>query len=112
MAYKLQINKENTPPIQSVTPLAAHRLMLRFATGSEVLLNMGNHLETLRYSPLADEDVFRSVTTNGNTLFFGVREIPPVLKPNFPEYATIAAVKIPVLEVMRLAVGFPVWGEE
>ena len=56
--------------ICSVTPLPGKRLRLELCTGSMLELNMENRLGTMRCYALRDEDVFRSVTTDGYTLRF------------------------------------------
>lgn len=100
---------EKPSAIQRVTPLTDYRLELTFTSGSLMILNMADRLDTIRYSPLADRDVFQSVATDGDTLLFGVKKVPAAVNRNVPMPDTVAAVEIPVLEAMRLAVGFPVW---
>lgn len=101
--------EKKLPAIGRVTPLPDYRLELQFTTGSKLILDMTDRLDTLRYSPLIHGDVFRSVSTDGDTLFFGVQDVPAAMKENFPVPDTVAAVEIPVWEALRLAINFPVW---
>lgn len=103
--------EEQPPAIGRVTPLPDYRLELQFTSGSLLILDMANRLDTIRYSPLADGNVFQSVTTDGDTLFFGAKDTTVTVRQNCSEPDTVAAVKIPVWEALRLAIDFPVWGD-
>ena len=59
--------------ISAVLPLEGKRLRLIFSTGSELILNMENRLNTVRFFPLRDDKVFNSVKTDGFSLQFEVR---------------------------------------
>jgi hypothetical protein len=54
-----------------VQALESGRLRLEMKTGSILTLNMESRLHTIRYSPLKEPEVFQSVHTDGETLFFG-----------------------------------------
>ena len=60
------------PLIKGVVPLANKRLRIMLNTGSELLLNMENRLNTVRFFPLQDESVFYSVKTDGFYIRFDV----------------------------------------
>ena len=62
--------------IKEVMPLEGKRLRLVLSTGSELLLNMSNRLNTVRFCPLKDDEVFNSVTADGFYLHFDI-------KPNY-----------------------------
>ena len=62
---------ERTPSILRVTPLTRFRLRLELGSGSVLVLNMKDRLHSIRFCPLAEPEVFASVTTDGETLFFG-----------------------------------------
>lgn len=99
----------NLPAINRVMPLSDHRLELWFTTGSSLVLDMSNYLNTLRYSPLMDTEVFQSVTTDGNTLLFGEVDTPESLRKSIPGQEKIVAVEISVWEALRLAINCSVW---
>lgn len=54
-----------------VQALESGRLRMEMKTGSILTLNMERRLHTIRYSPLKEPEVFQSVRTDGETLFFG-----------------------------------------
>ncbi len=66
-----EYNREKIPPILKVTPLAHYRLRLELGSGSILELNMENRLHTIRFCPLAESKVFFTVTTDGESLYFG-----------------------------------------
>ena len=51
------------PTILRVMPLEGFRLRLE--------LDMSNRLDTIRFCPLREPEVFQSVTTDGRRLYFG-----------------------------------------
>ena len=53
--------------------LPKKRLRLTLRTGSELVFNMQNRLNTNRFYPLNDDAVFNSVTTDGFCLHFDVK---------------------------------------
>lgn len=57
--------------ILRVTPLKNYKLRLELGSGSVLELDMENRLDTIRFCPLADPEVFASVTTDGRKLYFG-----------------------------------------
>lgn len=54
-----------------VQPLENSRIRLEMATGSVLVMNMENHIRTSRYSDLKDEELFRSVRADRESLIFG-----------------------------------------
>ena len=64
---------ESSRMIRSVTPLCGKRLRLELSTGSVLELNMASRLETVRFCPLRDEEIFNSVSTDGFYLHFNVQ---------------------------------------
>ena len=60
------------PVISAVFPLEGKRIRIVFRTGSELILNMKNRLDTVRFYPLRDDKVFNSVKTDGCRLCFDV----------------------------------------
>ena len=64
---------ENDPLITEVVPLPQKRLRITLRTGSELVLNMHNQLNTNRFYPLKDDAVFSSVTTDGLYRHFDVK---------------------------------------
>lgn len=77
--------------ILRVQPLENGRLRLEMKSGSILILNMENWLHTIRYSPLMAPEVFKSVSTDGESLFFG-----HILKIDAEELTNLA-LKIPPL---------------
>ena len=67
---------DRVPRITEVVPLKGKYLKLNLSTGSVLLLNMKNRLNTTRFYPLNDDTVFNSVTTDGFYLHFHT-------KPNY-----------------------------
>lgn len=65
--------QSESPVILSVTPLKEKRLRIVFGTGSELILNMKNRLNTVRFFPLRDDTVFDSVKTDGFCLYFDAK---------------------------------------
>lgn len=62
--------KKNSPAIRAVNPLDRRRLHIEFVSGSSLELNMENRLHTTRYYDLNSDAIFRSVSTDGEKLFF------------------------------------------
>lgn len=60
------------PLIKSVIPQEGKRIRIILGTGSELILNMENRLNTVRFCPLQDESVFYSVKTDGFYIRFDV----------------------------------------
>ena len=56
------------PSIRAVTAQRDHVLRVVWASGSITLVNMRPSLEEARFAPLRDEEVWRSVTTDGHTI--------------------------------------------
>lgn len=81
------------PLITKVVPLEGKRLRLTLYTGSELVLNMENRLNTMRFYPLNDDDIFHSVTTDGFYLHFDTT-------PNY-------ALDFTLREALRMAVYAP-----
>ena len=63
--------KKSSPLILHVQPLDNYWLRLEMGSGSVLELNLENRLHTIQFCPLKDREVFRSVTTDGEALFFG-----------------------------------------
>lgn len=77
--------------ILSVQPLGNNRLRLEMKSGSILILNMENWLDTVPYSPLKESEVLQSVSTDGEKLSFG-----HILKIEAEELTNLA-LKIPPL---------------
>ena len=56
---------------KAVTPMEAYCLNIEMATGNSVLIDLSSKLESNRFFPLKDLDVFRSVSIDGDFLVFG-----------------------------------------
>lgn len=56
---------------KSVTPLEGCQLRIEMATGNTVMLDLSLKLETNRFCPLKDPEVFHSVAIDGDFLVFG-----------------------------------------
>ena len=87
------MGKSQNLMIRQVIPLEGWRLRLLLCTGSELLLNMANRLETVRFCPLKDEAVFNSVTTDGFYIHFDV-------EPNY-------ALDFTLREALKMSVSAP-----
>ena len=61
--------------ITEVTPREDHILQVLFVSGSKVLLDMKPHLDSVRFFPLKEPEVWRSATTNGVFVRFGDVEL-------------------------------------
>ena len=57
----------------SVTPLENHRLRIEMSSGNTILLDLTSKLETTRFCPLKEPEVFESVAIDGDFLVFGRR---------------------------------------
>lgn len=57
--------------IKSTTPLNDWRLFVEMETGSVILVDLSHKLDTARFGDLRDQELFRSVTTDGDTLSWG-----------------------------------------
>lgn len=78
--------------IAGVSAMPGHRLRIELRTGSVLELNMSNRLDSARYYPLRDEELMRTVTTDGSYLRFG-RE---------PNFAVQFSVRMAVLMALNL----------
>lgn len=91
-AKRSDYRRKEIPNIVSVTPLSDYRVHLVLGSGSTLELNFANRLDTIRYCPLADPEVFASVSTNGWSLSFGralelsIQEIVELAVIAPPEY--------------------------
>lgn len=56
---------------KAVTPMEDYSLQIEMATGNTILLDLSSKLETTRFYPLKDPDVFKSVAIDGDFLVFG-----------------------------------------
>ena len=56
------------PPIQSVIAQPGYILRVNWTSGSTTLLNMRPNLKSPRFAALRDEEVWRSVSTDGYTI--------------------------------------------
>lgn len=56
---------------KAVTPLEGCQLHIEMATGNTVLLDLSRKMETTRFCPLKDPELFRSVAIAGDFLVFG-----------------------------------------
>ena len=61
--------------ITAVKPLENYVLQVDFVSGSRLLLDMSEKINSLRFRPLKKLDVWNSVTTNGIFVRFGNIEI-------------------------------------
>ena len=72
-------SERQPPTILRVMPLEGFRLrlelgsgsVLELGSGSVLELDMSNRLDTIRFCPLRELEVFQSVTTDGRRLYFG-----------------------------------------
>lgn len=53
------------PDIIAVRALQNYRVEVALSNGSTVLLNLESKIETSRFCPLKDEELFKKVTTDG-----------------------------------------------
>lgn len=59
------------PPVfKSVKPLPHWKLDIQMETGSIILFDFTTRIRTARFGSLENEEVFRSVTTDGDSLIF------------------------------------------
>lgn len=56
---------------KSVTPLEKHCLLIEMSSGNSVRLDLSPKLETVRFCPLKDPEVFQRVAIDGDFLVFG-----------------------------------------
>jgi hypothetical protein len=57
--------------IRTAVPMEEHRLFMELESGSCVIVNLSVKLNTVKYSELADEKLFRSVRTDGDYVVWG-----------------------------------------
>ncbi len=56
---------------KSVTPMEGYRLHIEMSTGNSIILDLSPKLETVRFCPLKDPEIFGSVAIDGDFLVFG-----------------------------------------
>lgn len=61
---------QNSRIFRAVTPLEDGRLRVEMESGSTVCLDMHRRLQSVRFGLLRNQDVFRSVATDGHRLIF------------------------------------------
>ena len=61
--------------ISAVTALSDHMLQVDFISGSSLLLDMKPYVETTRFRPLLDQEIWNSAVTNGIFVRFGDVEL-------------------------------------
>lgn len=61
--------------IAAVEPLRDYVLQIVYVSGSRLLLNMRPYLDKLRFQPVADEKIWKSVETDGVFVRFGNVEL-------------------------------------
>ena len=61
--------------IQAVEPLEDYVLLIRFTSGSRLLLDLKPHLDAIRFRPLKRPEVWASAETNGVFVRFGSVEL-------------------------------------
>ena len=66
--------------IKSVVPLKDHRLFMEMEGGSIVTVDLSVKLHTMKYATLADETLFRDVSTDGNYVIWGGGKIKLTVK--------------------------------
>lgn len=57
--------------IRSVVALPDYRLLMEMESGSSVTVDLSVKLHTMKYAELADEALFRSVSTDGDYVVWG-----------------------------------------
>lgn len=63
---------------QAVHALPGHQLEVRMGTGSSIRFDFRTRLRTARFGALQDEELFQSVSTDGNYLIFSKTGRMPV----------------------------------
>lgn len=58
------------PFFKCVQPLPGHKLRVETGAGNLIVFDFTPRLDATRYADLRDEELFRSVTTNGEDLVF------------------------------------------
>jgi hypothetical protein len=61
--------------IRTVVPMKDYRLFMEMAGGSSVTVDLSVKLHTMKYAALADETLFKDVTTDGNYVLWGGGQI-------------------------------------
>ncbi len=82
---------QNSRIFRAVTPLENGCLQVEMESGSTVCLDMHRRLHSVRFGLLRDQDVFQSVTTDGNRLIF-YREGSEVLEISAATFMDLLAV--------------------
>ena len=77
--------------IASVTPLDGYVLQVDFVSGGRLLLPMEQWLESIRFAPLKQPEVWKSATTNGLFVRFSTVEISHDELMDMAEYGHIQA---------------------
>jgi hypothetical protein len=57
--------------IRSVVPMKNYRLFMDMESGSSMIVDLSVKLHTMKYKDLADETLFKTVSTDGNYVIWG-----------------------------------------
>jgi hypothetical protein len=57
--------------IRAVVPMKDHRLFMEMESGSSVIVDLSVKLDTMKYKDLSDEQIFKSVETDGDYVVWG-----------------------------------------
>jgi hypothetical protein len=57
--------------IKAVRPMKDYRLLLEMKGGSTVIADLSKKLHTMKYAELADEEFFKTATTDGDYVIWG-----------------------------------------
>ncbi len=57
--------------LKSITPLKDYRLFLEMTSGSVAIIDLSKKLDTARFYSLRDEDLFKTVVTDGDYVIWG-----------------------------------------
>jgi hypothetical protein len=57
--------------IKAVVPMRGHRLFMDMESGSSVIVDLSDKLDTVTYGALRDERLFRTVRTDGDYVIWG-----------------------------------------
>jgi hypothetical protein len=57
--------------IKAVVPMRGHRLFMDMESGSSVIVDLSDKLDTVTYGALRDDRLFRTVRTDGDYVIWG-----------------------------------------
>lgn len=61
--------------IRAIMPMKGYRLLMDMESGSSVIVDLSDKLDTVKYGALEDERLFRKVRTDGDYVIWGDNQV-------------------------------------